>query len=67
MPGKDFLLVLCNYTTNKNLQNLFLRKPFACETAGDMAGTAIEHTFVLDVELFLHAAKFAVLTKRKTS
>ena len=39
MPEKDFLLVVCNYTSCNNPQKTALPNPFVREKAGNMAGT----------------------------
>ena len=44
MPARNFLLVICNYISYKNLQKNSLPNPFAREKAEDMSGTMSVHT-----------------------
>ena len=39
VPQKDFLLVVCKYTSNKNLQKSSRPNSFAIEKAGDVVDT----------------------------
>ena len=63
VPQKDFLLVVCKYTSNKNLQKSSRPNSFTLKKAGDVVDTMFVHRPAAEKALNVSAIRAQFVTQ----